>query len=197
LPSSATTSVNAEPAAVVAAASGRARPGVHRGLACLPECARVRLLIVGGGHVGQAVASLAADCDFEVWVVDDRASAVTEERFPRAANRVSGDFGRTLSALARGVTPATYCLIVTRGHSHDEEALYHLAPTPASYVGMIGSHRKVRLIFDDLLAKGVPPGALARVRAPVGLPIHSRTVPEIAVSIVAELIAHRNAAGPS
>ena len=61
---------------------------------------------------------------------------------------------------------------------------------------MIGSHRKVRLIFDDLLAKGISADALARVRAPVGLPINSRTVPEIAVSIVAELIAHRNAAGP-
>ena len=81
---------------------------------------------------------------------------------------------------------------MTRGHSHDEEALYHLAPTPAGYVGMIGSKRKIKLIYEDLLAKGIPEEALSRVHAPLGLDIGSQTVPEIAVSIVAELIACRN-----
>jgi xanthine dehydrogenase accessory factor len=90
------------------------------------------------------------------------------------------------------VTPATYCIIVTRGHAHDEEALYHLAPTPASYVGLIGSKRKIKLIYEDLLARGIPQEVLARVHAPLGLAIGSQTVPEIAVSIVAELIARRN-----
>jgi xanthine/CO dehydrogenase XdhC/CoxF family maturation factor len=90
------------------------------------------------------------------------------------------------------VTPSTFALIVTRGHNHDEEALYHVATTPAGYIGMIGSKRKVRLIFDDLLQKGVSEAALARVNAPVGMEIGSQTVPEIAVSIVAELIARRN-----
>jgi xanthine dehydrogenase accessory factor len=70
--------------------------------------------------------------------------------------------------------------------------LYHLATTPASYVGMIGSKRKIRLIFEDLLAKGVPAEALSRVHAPLGFAIGSQTVPEIAISIVAELIACRN-----
>jgi xanthine dehydrogenase accessory factor len=81
---------------------------------------------------------------------------------------------------------------VTRGHRHDEEALSHLAATKAGYVGMIGSKRKIRMIFEDLLAAGVPAEALHNVHAPLGLDIGSRTVPEIAVSIVAELIAHRN-----
>jgi xanthine dehydrogenase accessory factor len=187
------------PAAVAAAlppADGpRPRSEARGGFAVLTVIPRVRLLIAGGGHVGQAVAALAADCDFEVWVVDDRESVVSADRFPRAARRLSGEFGRSLAALVPDITPGTYCLIVTRGHSHDEEALYHLAPTAAGYVGMIGSQRKVRLIFDDLRAKGVSDESLARVRSPVGLPIGSRTVPEIAVSIVAELVAHRN--GPT
>src|SRR5262245_3628207 len=83
-------------------------------------------------------------------------------------------------------------MIVTRGHAHDEEALYHLASSDAGYVGMIGSKRKIKLIYDDLMARGVPAEALAKVHAPLGFAIGSQTVPEIAVSIVAELIACRN-----
>jgi xanthine dehydrogenase accessory factor len=168
------------------------RPSVVDGFALLPTPARITLLIVGGGHVGQAVAKLAAECDFDVWVLDDREPFISPERFPHAARRLAGDIGRSLAALKPEVTPHTFALIVTRGHNHDEEALFHLATTPAGYVGMIGSKRKVRLIFEELKEKGVPDAALARVRAPVGLSIGSQTVPEIAVSIVAELIAQRN-----
>src|SRR5207302_7508655 len=85
-----------------------------------------------------------------------------------------------------------YALIVTRGHGHDQEALHHLAPTAATYVGLIGSRRKIRLIFDSLRQLGVDEAALGRVTAPVGFDIGSQTVPEIAISIVAELIARRN-----
>ena len=102
------------------------------------------------------------------------------------------DIGATLKGLAPTLVPSVYCLIVTRGHSHDEEALYHLAGTPCGYVGMIGSRRKIKLIFEDLVAKGIAREALARVHAPLGFEIGSQTVPEIAVSIVAELIACRN-----
>ncbi|CAN5642309.1 XdhC family protein [soil metagenome] len=168
------------------------KPTVSEGLAILPRAARIRLLIVGGGHVGQAVARLAAELNFDCWVLDDRESLVNVERFPHATRRFVGDIGRELKALIREITPTTFCLIVTRGHNHDEEALYHLAPTVAGYVGMIGSKRKVKLIFDDLRAKGISDEALARVHAPVGLNIGSQSVAEIAVSIVAELIATRN-----
>ena len=82
--------------------------------------------------------------------------------------------------------------MVTRGHNHDEEALYHLAETPARYVGMIGSRRKIRLIYEDLLNEGISREALSRVHAPLGFDIGSQTVPEIAISIVAELVAARN-----
>jgi xanthine dehydrogenase accessory factor len=93
------------------------------------------------------------------------------------------------------VNADTYCLIVTRGHNHDEEALYHLVDRGARYVGMIGSRRKIRLIMDDLLEEGVKAEALGRVYAPVGIDIGSQTVPEIALSICAELVSHRNRQG--
>jgi xanthine dehydrogenase accessory factor len=171
----------------------RPRPAVHHGIAYLPVWQRIMLLIVGAGHVGQAVARLATDVDFDVWVLDDREAYASRERFPTAQRRLVGDIGAALERLvADGIHPAIWCLIVTRGHSHDEEALYHLAKSPAGYVGMIGSKRKIKMIFDDLIARGIPAEALRRVHAPLGFSIGSQTVPEIAVSIVAELIACRN-----
>ncbi|HTU17682.1 MAG TPA: XdhC/CoxI family protein [Gemmataceae bacterium] len=170
----------------------RPAPSSRHGIAYLPVLPRITLFIVGAGHVGQAVARLAAEVDFDVWVLDDRASCASRERFPSAERLLIGEIGPSLQQLAPTLNPSTYCLIVTRGHNHDEEALYHLAATPASYVGMIGSKRKIKLIFEDLLAKGVTRETLARVHAPLGFAIGSQTVPEIAVSIVAELIACRN-----
>ena len=156
---------------------------------------RVTLLLVGGGHVGHAVAKLAAEVGFDVWVLDDRERYVGADRFPAASRRLIGDIGTTLRGLAPSLTPSTFAVILTRGHSHDEEALYHLAPTACGYVGMIGSKRKIRMIFEDLVAKGIPAEVLERVHAPLGYNIGSQTVPEIAVSIVAELIACRNVGG--
>ncbi len=171
----------------------RPRPYHQDGVAYLPVLSRITLLIVGGGHVGQAVARLAADVDFDIWVLDDREFYASPDRFPMASRRFIGDIGQTLAQLARaGLGPDVYALIVTRGHSHDEEALSHLATTDCGYVGLIGSKRKIRLIYEDLLAQGTPQEALTRVHAPLGLNIGSQTVPEIAVSIVAELIAVRN-----
>lgn len=172
----------------------RPRPGVRGGVAWLPTLPRVRLVIVGAGHVGQAVAALASRADFDVWVVDDRAQYASPERFPSAEKLIVGPIDEVLPAL--DVTAHTYGLIVTRGHGHDQEALYHLANTAAPYVGLIGSRRKIRLIFDSLRGAGISDEALARVTAPVGFDIGSQTVAEIAVSIVAELIARRNL-GPS
>jgi xanthine dehydrogenase accessory factor len=168
----------------------RPRPYAISGVAFLPLLERCRLVVVGGGHVGQAVAKMAAELDFDVWVVDDRPDIVSEARFPTAERRIGGPMGDVLPAL--DITPNTYCLIVTRGHNHDEEALYHLIDRGARYVGMIGSKRKIKLIFDDLLAEGITSESLSRVYAPVGLDIGSQTVAEIAVSIAAELVAHRN-----
>lgn len=170
--------------------SSRPRAYVEQGVAFLPTLPRSRLLIVGGGHVGQKVADLAAAVDFDVWVVDDREQYCSAERFPDAERLIVGPIAETVSSLE--VDDQTFCIIVTRGHNHDEEALAALVDRPARYVGMIGSRRKIRLIFDDLRREGVAEELLQRVRAPIGLDIGSQTVAEIAVSIVAELIAVRN-----
>jgi len=187
---------SAMPAAVLGqlrAVRHRPRPYVEQGISYLPFLERCRLIVVGAGHVGQRVADLAAQVDFDVWVVDDREEYCNSERFPTASRLLVGPVDTALSGL--DIDSRTYCLVVTRGHNHDEEALYHLAESPAAYVGMIGSRRKIKLIFDDLLAEGVSRSALLRVSAPLGLDIGSQTVPEIAISIVAELIAHRNLGG--
>jgi len=173
--------------------SERPRPYVLDGVSYLPRLERCRLLIVGGGHVGQKVAELAADVDFDVWVVDDREAYCNPDRFPEAKRLIVAPIDAALSGL--DVDTNTMAIIVTRGHNHDEEALYHLAETQARYVGMIGSKRKIKLIFEDLLREGISREALARVHAPLGFDIGSQTVPEIAVSIVAELVAHRNLGG--
>lgn len=171
----------------------RPRSYATRGVGYLPSLPRCRLVIVGGGHVGQAVAQLAADLEFNVWVIDDRPDMISAERFPRAERRIAGDIEAVLQNLE--ITPDTYCLIVTRGHQHDERALYHVADRGARYVGLIGSRRKIKMIFDDLLAEGISAEALSRVHAPLGIDIGSQTVPEIAVSICAELVSHRNRSG--
>jgi xanthine dehydrogenase accessory factor len=168
----------------------RPRAYVANGISYLPQLERCRLLIVGAGHVGQKVAALAADVDFDVWVVDDREQYCNQDRFPVASRLIVGPIDSSLSGLE--IDGNTMCIIVTRGHNHDEEALYHLAETKARYVGMIGSRRKIRLIFEDLLREGIARDALERVHAPLGFDIGSQTVPEISVSIVSELIAHRN-----
>lgn len=172
----------------------RPRPYVVSGISYLPRLERCRLIIVGAGHVGQSVAELAADADFDVWVVDDREQYCNPERFPQAKRLIVAPLDNGLSGLE--IDGNTFCIVVTRGHNHDEEALYHLVETSARYVGMIGSKRKIKMIFEDLLKEGISREALSRVHAPVGFDIGSQTVPEIAISIVAELISHRNLGGP-
>lgn len=189
----ATASVPEQIAGQLVPVHNRPRPSTQHGVAYLPVLPRITLLIVGGGHVGQAVGRLAAEADFDVWVLDDRERYANAELFPAAKRIMVGDIGGSLKELVRTVvTPSTYCIIVTRGHSHDEEALFHLASCPAGYVGMIGSKRKIKIIYEDLIAKGIAPDVLDKVHAPLGFDIGSQTVPEIAVSIVAELISCRN-----
>jgi xanthine dehydrogenase accessory factor len=170
--------------------SQRPRPYVADGIAYLPHLSRCRLLVVGAGHVGQKVTELAAQVDFDVTVVDDRADYCVSTRLPGASECVSGPLDTLLDELP--IDRHTYCLIVTRGHHHDELALSRLINREAGFVGMIGSKRKIKLIFDDLRREGVSEELLERVHAPIGLDIGSQTVPEIAISIVAQLIAHRN-----
>lgn len=153
----------------------------------LPRC---RLLIVGGGDVGKAVADLAVDLDFEVWVFDSRAEDVSAERFPRVARRITGPIDVTLPQIE--IHGGTYVLVVTRRFHDDQHALGHLIERDARYLGMIGNRRKISTIFQALADRGVPRAKLDAVHAPLGMPIGSHTVAEIAISIAAELVAHRN-----
>lgn len=150
-----------------------------------------KLVIAGAGHIGAHLARLCVDLEFDVTVIDDRADFANPQRLPPPIHVLVGDIEQTLRRLPLG--PDTYAVIVTRGHNHDEQALSAVIASATKYVGMIGSRRKIKLIFDDLVAAGVDPAALARVHAPIGLDINAVTVPEIAVSIAAQLVAVRRA----
>ncbi len=147
---------------------------------------RPTLLIVGAGHIGQALAPLAQQLDFHVVVLDDRAEFAAPARFPPGVELFVADIARSLREYP--LDAACYVVIVTRGHRHDGDALAAVIRRPAAYVGLIGSRRKSRLLLDDLLRGGAPREAVERVRTPIGLPIGAVTVPEIAVSIAAELV---------
>src|SRR5688500_6461387 len=151
-----------------------------------------KLLIVGAGHVGQALATLASTLQFHVSVLDDRSDCASAERFPSASRHVA-DIETSLRDWP--IDAQTYVIIVTRGHRHDGKALAAVIDSPARYLGLIGSKRKVKTIFEDLLARGVALEKLLRVHAPIGLEIGAVTVPEIAVSIAAELVAVSRGAG--
>ncbi|MCP5526570.1 MAG: XdhC family protein [Verrucomicrobiales bacterium] len=148
------------------------------------------LIIVGGGHVGQAVAAQAAGVGFELRILDDRPDFADARRFPPGARTHSGDVAAQLAAMP--VDRDTFIVIVTRGHQQDVEALRACIRRPAAYLGMIGSRRKVPLIRRRFLASGWATATeFDRVHAPIGLDIGAVTVPEIAASIVAQLIAVR------
>jgi xanthine dehydrogenase accessory factor len=147
------------------------------------------LYLIGGGHVSVEVARLALLVGFGVHVVDDREKFANAERFPGCEVVVD----RIPEWLARAAIPAgAYIVVVTRGHRDDHEALRVLARRDARYLGMIGSRAKVARIFEALHREGVPSARLDQVHAPIGLDIGATTPAEIAVSIVAELIAVRS-----
>jgi xanthine dehydrogenase accessory factor len=152
-----------------------------------------RLIIAGAGHVGQALARLASDAGFDVTIVDDRADLTSPERFPFARHRVVGEI--ELELRRQSINQDTFIVIVTRGHRHDGRALAAVIDSPARYIGLIGSRRKVITIFQDLLRQGVSMENLLRVHAPIGVEIGAVTVPEIALSIAAELVAVRRGLG--
>ena len=148
-----------------------------------------RLFIMGAGHVGWHLGRLAIDAGFRVHVVDDREKFANPERFPGAEAVIAEPIPEWLH---RSEIPASaYVVVVTRGHTHDLDAMRSLAARDLKYLGLIGSRAKVRRIFDLLLEERLPAECLSRVHAPIGLDIGAVTPAEIAVSIMAELIAIR------
>ncbi len=147
------------------------------------------LYLFGAGHVSTRVAPLAAMADFKVVVIDDRADFASRERFPAADEVIVAPFGEVFSRLA--VNRSTYVVILTRGHTHDRDVLAQALEKPGAYIGMIGSRRKRDIIYRSLMDRGVSAERLKAVHSPIGLDIGAETPEEIAISIVAELIAVR------
>jgi len=146
--------------------------------------------IFGAGHVGQFVARVAHDAGFRVNVVDDREKFANRERFPDAAEIIVDDIPTWLANTA--IPSSAYAVVVTRGHRHDLDALRALAPRALRYLGLIGSRAKVKRLYDMVVEEAtVPVERLEQIHAPIGLDIGAVTPQEIAVSIVAELIAVR------
>jgi len=145
-----------------------------------------RLFIAGAGHVGRAVAGLGRLLDFSVTVIDDRAEFANAENIPEADEIVVGDIG---TEMGRIDVRDGYFVIVTRGHAKDAEALRAVVRRETAYLGMIGSRTKIEIMKREFLEKGwATAEEWARVHAPIGLDIGSKTVEEIAVSIAAELV---------
>lgn len=149
------------------------------------------LYIVGAGHVGYHLGKAAADAGFRLHVVDDREKFANPERFP-AAEIVVDAIPDWLHRAA--IPPAAFVVVVTRGHQHDLDAMRALAARDLRYLGLIGSRAKVARIYDALAAEGMPVECLERVHTPIGFDIGAVTPAEIAVSILAELIAVRRGA---
>jgi xanthine dehydrogenase accessory factor len=156
--------------------------------------AQARLIIVGGGHVAQALAPLAHALGFRVTVADDREEMLESPAFS-TIERLHYDADEIDEALP-DLGAHDLLLIMTRDHARDERALAKLLERPHAYLGMIGSRRKVHTVLARILRRyderGLPRPDMSRVHAPIGLALGGRTPPEIAVSIAAELVALRH-----
>lgn len=146
-----------------------------------------KLIVVGAGHIAVPVVKMAKILDFKVTVIDDRLLFANRERFPDADEILVGEMAATLKEQA--ITPSTYIVLITRGHKYDEPCLRHIIHSPAKYIGMIGSKRRVKACFqrfrdEERIAEEV----MQRVYAPIGLDIDTETPEEIALSILAEII---------
>jgi xanthine dehydrogenase accessory factor len=142
--------------------------------------------IFGGGHISEQLAPLVKRVHFRVMVIDDREMFANRERFPEVDEVVVSEFEKCFDRL--NVNDSSYIVIVTRGHLYDGFVLEQAIKTNARYIGMIGSKKKIKTLYQSLKKKGISKEALNRVHAPIGLDINSETPEEIAVSIVAELI---------
>lgn len=155
--------------------------------AVTPPCA---LWVAGAGHIAQAVAPLALQLDFNVTVFDDRPALANYDFFPDEVSLKVGEWEK-LCALPLPDVPS-FALIVTRGHRHDALVLRDWIHKPFLFLGMIGSSRKARTIFDHFAEEKIATAEeMARVTCPVGIKIRSQSVPEIAVSIMAQFIEKR------
>jgi xanthine dehydrogenase accessory factor len=144
------------------------------------------LYIFGGGHISFSLARIGKMAEFRVAVLDDRPDFASKERFPEADETISGNLAEIMPKLE--INSSSYIVIVTRGHQDDTHVLEWAVKTPAGYIGMIGSRKKINTAFTFLKTKGISQEQLDRVHSPIGLAIGAETPEEIAVSIMAEVI---------
>tara|TARA_Y100000590_G_scaffold282100_2_gene317328 strand:- start:4561 stop:5400 length:840 start_codon:yes stop_codon:yes gene_type:complete len=146
------------------------------------------LIIVGAGHIAQPLCSIGSLIGFHVIVIDDRPEFATQERFPEAHQVVRADFSDPFDNIL--IHPRSHVVLVTRGHKYDYECLRRLLRMNIElpYIGMIGSRRRVRATFEQLVQDGVSKDRIAKVQAPLGLDIGAETPAEIAISVAAEIV---------
>jgi len=154
-----------------------------------PIIAEPTVYIFGAGHISQQLAPLVKRVHFKVVVIDDRAMFANRDLFPEADEVMVTEFERVFDQIQ--INEFSYVIIVTRGHLYDGMILEKALQTDACYIGMIGSKKKIQILYKNLVEKGVSKVALERVHAPIGLDIGSETPEEIAISIVAQLIMKR------
>jgi xanthine dehydrogenase accessory factor len=142
--------------------------------------------IFGGGHISEQLAPLVKKVHFKVVIIDDREMFANRSRFPEADEVIVSEFEKCFDQL--NMDDSSYIVIVTRGHLYDGFVLEQAVKTNARYIGMIGSKKKIRTLYQNLIDKGMAKETLDRVHAPIGIDINSETPEEIAVSIVAELV---------
>ncbi|MDR3204176.1 MAG: XdhC family protein [Deltaproteobacteria bacterium] len=154
---------------------------------------RSRLIVFGGGHVSLALAPLAPLLEYELHVYDDRPSFANPARFPMAAKTYCEPFDQLGANIV--LRSSDYVVIVTRGHKHDEDCLeYALCGEEPSYLGMIGSKRRIAIVKKLLSDKGLSSERLEKLKAPIGVEIGAVTPAEIAISIAAQLVQVRRSA---
>ena len=157
-----------------------------------PFYPKYRLLILGAGHIGQAVTHIGHLLNFEVTVVDDRTEFANRSRLPEASRIIVEDIGEAVQNIP--LDKDSFLVIVTRGHRDDARALKACIQSEAAYIGMIGSVRKIAILRRDFIKEGwASPDQLDKIHAPIGIEIQSKTVQEIAVSIAAQLVKVRSA----
>ena len=147
------------------------------------------LVLAGGGHVSRAISNIAKTLGFRIFVIDDREEFSNADRFPEAEQTIVSDYASGFEKLPIGTN--SFIVIATRGHRYDTAATAAAMRTPASYVGLLGSRRKTILIYEELFAQGFTMEQVKSVRSPIGLSISARTPEEIALSIMAEIVAFR------
>ncbi len=151
-----------------------------------PILTQPAIYVFGGGHISLHIVKIAKLVGFDVVVIDDRSDYANQERFPEADKVIAKEFIQSFPDIP--INKASYIIIVTRGHAHDEEVLEWAIGTQARYIGMIGSKKKVKTVYSHLISRGVSEESLNKIYAPIGLPIKAQTPEEIAVSIMAEII---------